>query len=786
MADVPATTSFGDIGVTVDDADASAVQISQPAQLYESIKSSTHFDNAAEITQFLSRPMVMQSGSVAATDDANTFTAFAPIYTLLGNAIFANKVSGKYSLRADVRLRLVINANAFQQGRYRMVWIPSGGVYGDTQLSTDWFKMHRASKVQISQLPGVDFDLATETSAEMLIPYNSYCLGFPQTAISLKNYGDLGWVMLYPYVALSSASGSTTADYVIWGSFENIQLDGAAIPQSNISYSKGKNITRKEQESAGVGPISGVLDKVSRSAKILGEIPLLSQFAMPTAWASDVLSRSAKVFGWSSPSDLSNVRRVVPFIGPYHASSDAPSSSMPISMLSENQVGVCPGFAGTNKDEMSLSYILGIYSYFKLVTWTTSTAVGDNLLSTQLKMDTFKVRITDGVDFDHCSTLNYVARCFKYWRGSLKLRFKIVKTGFHSGRIMFSYAPVCSRTGSNAAGSIANSAYNLREMVDIREKNQIDMIIPFVSITPFLHTFSTNDSIGYLDCWVVDRLVAPATVPSTIYIICEVCGGDDFEFAVPLTDTRNIPSVPWVYQSNILYDGSTEILSSVIGGGKVSSDPVADTELCIGEKVTSLRQLIKRFDLVGSTTTSAVYLRPWAMEYGKMTAASTYASTSGWMDAYNYFGMCFTYSRGGVRYRIVPKVAGDTLGFVNINHTASGNLADSICNSSADAWSMTNSWKHTGRLFFKMDQCGMMDFQVPQYHFSFVRANSAEACSPIANVTSSVSNGNCSPIEIYALLDTTTSGVNVFRSGAEDVSFGGFISCPPLAVSSTA
>jgi len=322
----------------------------------------------------------------------------------------------------------------------------------------------------------------------------------------------------------------------------------------------------------------------------------------------------------------------------------------------------------------------------------------------------------------------------------------------------------------------------LKEFVEIKERNQVDITIPYVNIANWCRVQDSNITVGRLYVIVVDKLVAPATVASTVDIITEIAGAEDFELSGPMEDAVLIPSTPWQYQSNLNYNGSEEITSGYIGDSKCSSDLVLDSELCIGEKVSSLRQLIKRFDLVGSGNAQGINIRPYAIEYGKMTDASTYASTSAWNDNINFFAPCFTFSRGGVRLRIYPKELGGVKAGAVYLQEYGGGPQKSIVADAVETWSMVTNWKHTAVQFFDFTNTIAFDVQVPMYNLTHTRNNRAEICQPTAALCEAISGGNMNSIYVHALVDASSAGYYVYRAGAEDYSLGGFISCPPLAV----
>lgn len=76
-------------------------------------------------------------------------------------------------------------------------------------------------------------------------------------------------------------------------------------------------------------------------------------------------------------------------------------------------------------------------------------------------------------------------------------------------------------------------------------------------------------SIGTLQVSVLDPLICPATVSTTVPILIEVCGGPDFELAVPVAVKSDlVPTyvyTPQMGDPNVIVDG-------VIGGASIGND----------------------------------------------------------------------------------------------------------------------------------------------------------------------------------------------------------------------
>jgi hypothetical protein len=262
-----------------------------------------------DILSFLKKPIRLSTGTFNITDTYSFLNNFPMPFTAFNGSqasLWKNKLAGFYGIRMDMRFRIVVNANKFQQGRYCLGWVPNGSMYPTTShlKAVSFTNMHTATLVQRTTIKRVEIDLATDTAAELVVPfmsaYNFYPLVSMFTPVRDHSLGDL---LLYPYVTMSSPEGSTTAPYTVYVSFENVELYGAASPQSGLS------IPDKEVGNKSLGPISSISNAVARGFKEFEDIPLLGSYAKSIGWISNCITNTASIFGLSKPNPAPSTRR---------------------------------------------------------------------------------------------------------------------------------------------------------------------------------------------------------------------------------------------------------------------------------------------------------------------------------------------------------------------------------------------------------------------------------------------------------------------------------------------
>jgi len=85
----------------------------------------TREDRIHTITDFLQRPIVVQTGLWSASDATETqlYTANFP-EVLIANAMYQEKLRGFVGLRATLVVKVQVNSQPFQQGRLMLQYYP--------------------------------------------------------------------------------------------------------------------------------------------------------------------------------------------------------------------------------------------------------------------------------------------------------------------------------------------------------------------------------------------------------------------------------------------------------------------------------------------------------------------------------------------------------------------------------------------------------------------------------------------------------------------------------------
>lgn len=731
--------------------------VSTLSTLYDSV----HVTGVDTIKDFLEKPTMIFNGVLQTTDAAGAVIG-APMYFPNDLATYtkqSSKLKGVLMYRADIEVTIKLNAVRFQQGRYFLRVVYNGGP-SICPLSEKVSGAHVANLMTSTSGQLVEIDVATQTSATIIIPFISNTnYGLPTTDSLARTVAK---VYLICYDPLVAGSGDTVAQYSIWARLINITLSGNVVLQSKTVQFKELN-----------GSVSGPASKISRASGILAGIPLLSQTASTVSWLAGAVANTASFFGYSKPFDPSAPSVIMRKGTQGMSNVDGKFQGHKLSAMVDHEIPISYGRQRTDVDEMSFDYIKEKYSWIRTVPWTNAQSSGVVVTS----FDT-QVGHGDAVSFAKGYTLpvvDYLSEPFSFWRGSLKYKFKIPKTEFHSGRLLIAWLPIDSTVGVVEPSTIAQTDNLVRVIWDIRETNECEVIVPYIS-TRNLTTVGSRT--GKLFVFVLNELIAPNTVPSQVNILIEKAGGPDLEFSFP-TKLSTSNTVNWwspyvQFQSNPL----------ALGKSKVPLEVVAES---VGERIVSIRSLVKRFSLFTSKTSgSAVanWLYPFEFYCATQLVSNSGAISrpSGTCDLISWFAPLYALSSGSVRL-LATTFANTSPIYWDLG------LAGGTPN---DLWVSTggtlNGFSPTVSVLTPIE--GVSNIEVPQYTTFASRsiAHHVPAAVGVASSMPSDREGGSSMAVRFtttAAYDFAANPVTIFRAAADDFSFSVWNGTVPVILNTT-
>jgi hypothetical protein len=746
------------------------------------------------IKDFLSRPILLNTASWTTSNVAGTniYQGQFP-QSLLSDTMYFDKINMFYGFKATMVFRVMVNSEPFQQGRLILSWQPQADYIGVRALVSNTYLIY------LTQLPHVDLDIFTDSEIIFEAPYVS-----PHTHYNvIEQTSTFGWFNVNVYSPLISPTGSVTTNVQIWCYCKDIDLAFPARPQSVVT-SRRKRVLRhstgeSELEVITPGPISSLFGAVGNLATALNFVPFLAPYVTPLAWASNILSSTASSFGWSKPLSTATIPRMNPSMFNNMANVNTSDNSQNIGMLADAAVSSMPDFGGTKVDEMAIAYIAQVPAYFTSTQWNISAAQDHILFQVVVGPMAYSTDSTTtlGVPFKHTCPLFYLASMFAFWRGSINFHIKVVKTQFHSGRLIFVFDP------GNLTDTLtcANSEPLYRQILDLRYANEFTISIPYVSTTPYI---GTGQSTGRVNLLVDMPLRAPSSVNAYVNIIVEVSGGPDTEFAVPTPSiyvpfynetflSASLPSPPSlpndddlpVQPQALVTDQASSKPSATLSTFElINHDPnsggLTPAMLCIGERILSLRQILKRSVVWFSSDVSGGpygYVMSPQSNAVNPTPGLANVTTPVQVDYLMYLAPLFNYRRGGIRV----KFYNTDLAVTQQHYGAATNPTTSILLTPSPLSTQVGTYtNYLNPLVVSSELTGGgLEVEIPQYAAIpfFLNESYIFGTSPtvdVYNVNNSLLIKSSIPIV----------APRIYRCGADDHSFGYFIGTVPLILAS--
>ncbi len=740
---------------------------------------------------FMSKPVGIQNLTWTSALGRNSILYSAGIAEFLtGSAvptIWKNKISGYNLMRGTAVLKIVANGQPFQAGRLLIHFLPQAASFA--AYSSTYVNNHNLTICSKTQQPNVELDLADGT-ATLEIPYIAPTLWHSRT-------NPYDWGSFYITVLSPLASAASATVYLnVFLYFKDFELAGPIFgPEMNMELTKKQSRERKRTNKTGV--VSTFFDAVAKPFDMLRTVPIIGSVSGAVADTASSVSGLFSLFGWSRPFDTKSTQ-LVRSHNMYQAFNfNGVNASDVLAMDSLNQLAPMENFAGSSVDEMSFSYLKAIPAYFTSVSWSTSQASGTAIYSLDASLKPLVDAISVASGTTNVTALTappfvYLSRFFKYYRGSIIITVKIVKTQFHSGRLSVEFTPSTSNFPTSGG---QDASYVYRDIIDVKESDTYSFTLPYMHPAPFLNTgwegVSANEetAFGHLTIRVLNPLVAASTVSSSIDVLLYAQAGDDFMLSV-----LN-PISTFCFQPEMNTD--LPRIAGPIGDAPSHSTSVVPLALCTGEAFLSIKQLLQcarplsgpanMFQSGGAVDGARIYPFSIGMFSNQGATVNPRAIDVSYLsgDFISELAPGFVYSRGGVRY-IAPETynAGSFLTWIE-NIPNDGTEQDFVTGAPSVPAVVSSTITTPGFHLMppvSVRPCagGGMDTIFPHLGQTPMRLNYVQTVLGSSKIPTSID----SP-DFYLAMYQNGGGynftfTNFFRSGADDYALGYFIGFPPF------
>jgi len=582
----------------------------------------------SKLGDFLARPVKIyeerwSTGAVGPTinDTVNPWELFCENAAVFEKLKYFNNLSG------DLHLKFVINGNSFLYGRLMVSYEPVP--YLNEIPKRNAFEI---DYIEYSQRPKIFLNPTSNEGGTMILPFF-----WPKNYLNIpgRDWRDMGVFTLSEIAKLRHANGETQGISVTcYAHMENVVLATPTALQSQSLISQGKRnkntkttIKKSTNDEYGSGAISKPASAIAAAAGWLTDLPVIGPYARATEMVASKVGEVAKVFGYSRPVDLENTKRVRTVTSSAFAVTDQPDTVMKLTLDSKNETTIDARTVGLNaEDHMGIYDIAQKESFLTSFLWTTFDQ-GD-IPTTRLYSSNITPSICDieGLGSTlYMTPMAFMSQLFTYWHGSIIMRFQIVASNFHKGRLLVQYDP----------NGYQNLSTNIQytEVIDLAETRDFEVCLGWGKSEPFLSIgrcgapnggtnleFRSDGSSPANNTWsngqitvsVLNELTVPGDPTSSppIQVNVFVKAGEDMQFAVPssayihdLSLTPLLQSQGLISQSEVTTDATTDKVSMENKPEETMklqmNEEGAGTdhlmEVFFGEHITSLRSLFKRY-----------------------------------------------------------------------------------------------------------------------------------------------------------------------------------------------
>lgn len=558
-----------------------------------------------DLANFLSRPVRIYSYTWNETDAIGTTTSISPWQLFFANTTIASKLLNYAWLRCDLKLKIMVNASPFYYGASLVSYLPLPNFKSNTivnDLATRYF-------IPLSQRPHLWIYPQNNEGGEMMLPfflYKNYI-----STVSNQDFLDMGTLSFTNITELVSASGAvgTGVTVTVYAWAENVVVSGPTA-----------GLLQQSKDEYGKGPVSSVASAIASAAKALTKIPIIKPYATATQMGMEGVSAIASKLGYCNTPVISDT---MPFRNQPLPVLSSTEQGYPVEKMTidpKNELSIDPRIVGLPPiDELNIQHLVGRESYLCTTTWSSADTTDKLLFQSAVTPDMFDMDSLTQAKL-YMTPMAFTAQLFAQWRGDIIFRFRFIATQYHRGRVRVIFDPSGS-VAQNITTTSATQAMCFNEVIDLTKDTNVELRIPYNQSFAWLKTFTATSSTqipwtvsstptfnhiaGTTNGSIAMRVVTALTGPMdlfTIPVIISVRGADNLEFANPRDISQRYTQ--FAVQSKDEYEVTPS--SMVIAGTAPSGDIPEKYLINFGEKIFTIRQLLRRYNLAYVRTFNGV------------------------------------------------------------------------------------------------------------------------------------------------------------------------------------
>jgi len=457
-------------------------------------------------------------------------------------------------------------------------------------------------------------------------------------------------------------------------------LQALHFPQAGDEYSEGI--------------ISKPASVLSNLAGKLAKSPVIGPYARATQIAAGATAEVAKAFGYSRPALIDQPTSVVkPHVTGQLATTNTHDLSLKLTVDSKQELTIDPRTAGApSVDDLSIVEWCKKECIVAMSEWSSLNEPGTKLMNVNVTPKIFYTRTMDAYNnVTYTTPSGYISSLFQFWRGEMCYRVSVVRSAFHVGRLRIVYDPVLTADSLVATNLYDNVQYSW--ILDLQEANEAEMCCQWAAETNYLRLHQLDDVYdmtqspigvnpyapqfhnGQFAIYVETTLVTPNSVTDDPVYVFLYAHEENAEFARPNDDvftqyTHGALAPESGLEPHAGDDSDIVAEDSVTETHSVAAHVnLRDNALTVhfGEKISSLRQLLKRYTLSSREFTDVVdpawtigevsfvrYNFPdYAGAFPWLSGVKPNAQTFSINTLLNIIAPCFVGWRGSIRHKYI-------------------------------------------------------------------------------------------------------------------------------------
>lgn len=551
----------------------------------------------ADLGSFLRRPVLIETLSWAVGGSPAALVSFEPWSVFFSDAAITRKIQNYSFIRCDLNIKIVLNGSPFLYGAAMLSYQPlqnNGAINVTPDVTSGGINYFNS----FSQRPHVWISPQDGKGANLKLPFFFY-KNWLQIQV-LSDFANMGELTLLDFTGLQSANAQTgqTVTIQIFAWAENVEVSGPSI---------GLALQARDEYD---GTVSKPASALAAFAGSLRSLPIIGSFATVTEMGAKAIAAGAAAIGYTNVPVISDVQPYKPRAFPNFASTEIgyPIDKLTLDCKAELSVDSTV-YGGLPQDELAISYIAQKEAWFATMTWNTS-STADTLLFQGGIHPAIATNYESSSGQLYMSPSSMINSMFDFWRGDMILRFKVVASPFHKGRLRVTYDPAGNSTNISNTTTTTSSCFTT--IVDIGKDTDFEMLIPYqqdlgwcttlpmsegralwtvAPIPDFVHTPGVTN--GSLTVRVLTELSAPVpTAPISVLVFARA--SSNVEFAGPRFALGEVNNQWSLFKAQARDEADVANITRIIAGSAPSISAKDRFLVNFGEAAVSLRQYLRR------------------------------------------------------------------------------------------------------------------------------------------------------------------------------------------------